>query len=132
MTAEKIVLAFVDKINQHDPEGLVTLMAEDHLFIDSEGKKVQGKEKMLSAWQGYFQMMPDYHIKVEKIFQNQDEVVLLGTARGTYAVEGKLLKENQWGIPAAWRVVVQNGLVKEWQVYADNSLVREIIERKKK
>ncbi len=132
MTTEKIILSFVEKINQHDPKGIVTLMTEDHLFIDSAGNRVQGKEKMLSAWQGYFQMMPDYHIEVEKIFDSKGEVVLLGTARGTYAVEGKLLKENQWEIPAAWRGVVQNGLVKEWQVYADNSPVWEIMERNKK
>jgi ketosteroid isomerase-like protein len=132
MTAVDITLLFVEKINQHDPEGLGALMTEDHLFIDSEGNQVQGKEKMLSAWQGYFSMMPDYHIKVEKIFENQDEVVLLGIANGTYAVEGKLLKENQWEILAAWRAVVQKGLVSEWQVYADNSGVGKIIERNKK
>ena len=132
MIAEKIILAFVKRINQHDPEGLVALMTEDHIFIDSEGNRVQGKEKMLSAWQGYFAMMPDYHIQVEKIFDSKDEVVLLGTARGTYAVDGKLLKENQWEIPAAWRAVIKNRLVKEWQVYADNSVVWKIIEKNKK
>ena len=91
MTAKDIILRFVEKINKHDPNGLVALMTEDHLFIDSAGNQVQGKKKMLSAWQGYFAMMPDYHVEVAKIFQNQDEVVLLGTARGTYAVDGKLL-----------------------------------------
>jgi ketosteroid isomerase-like protein len=132
MTTTDIILRFVEKINRHEPEGLVALMTEDHLFIDSEGNQVQGKEKMLAAWQGYFAMMPDYHIQVEKVFDSKDEVVLLGTARGTCAVDGKLLKENQWEIPAAWRGVVQNGLVKEWQVYADNSVVWKLIERNKK
>jgi len=132
MTAKETVLAFVEKINRHDLGGLVALMTEDHLFIDSEGKKVQGKKKMRAAWQGCFSMMPDYCIQVEKVFQNQDEVVLLGTARGTYRVEGKLLRENQWEIPAAWRGVVKNELVKKWQVYADNSVVWKIIERNKK
>ncbi|OGC93491.1 MAG: hypothetical protein A2142_05280 [candidate division Zixibacteria bacterium RBG_16_48_11] len=131
MTAKEIILTFVEKINQHDPQGIVVLMTEDHIFTDSGGQTISGKVKMLSAWQRYFQVMPDYHIRVEKIFQNQDEVVLLGIARGTYAVDGKLLKENRWKIPAAWRGVVQDGLVKEWQVYADNSLVGKIIERNK-
>ena len=132
MTTTDIILRFVEKINRHEPEGLVALMTEDHLFMDSAGNQVQGKEKMLSAWQGYFVMMPDYHIQVEKIFDSKDEVVLLGIARGTYAVGGRLLKENQWEIPAAWRGVVQNGLVKEWQVYADHSVVWKLIERNKK
>jgi len=132
MTVEKIILAFVERINQHDPKGLVALMTEDHLFIDSLGNRIKGKEKMLAAWQGYFAMMPDYHIQIEKTFDSKDEVVLFGTARGTYAVEGKLIKENQWEIPAAWRAVVQNGLVKEWQVYADNSVVWEIVKRNRR
>ncbi|OGV96126.1 hypothetical protein A2W24_01920 [Microgenomates group bacterium RBG_16_45_19] len=128
MTAKETILAFVEKINRHDLQGIVSLMTENHIFIDSGGNKVQGREKMLKAWQGYFQMMPDYHIQVEKIFRNQEEVVLLGTAKGTYATGGKLLKENQWEIPAAWRAKVKNGLVKEWQVYADNSVVVKIME----
>ncbi len=131
MTAADSILRFVEKINRHDLQGLVALMTEDLLFTDSEGNQVRGRQKMLAAWQGYFSMMPDYHIQVEKVFQNQDEVVLLGTAKGTYALGGKLLKKNRWEIPAAWRGVVQNGLVKEWQVYADNSVVWKIIERNK-
>jgi len=132
MTAKETILAFVEKINRHDPQGIVSLMTENHIFIDSGGNRVEGRGKMQSAWQGYFNMMPDYHINVEKIFRNQEEVVLLGTAKGTYATGGKLLKENQWEIPAAWRAVFQNGLVKEWQVYADNSVVERIIDRNKK
>ncbi|OGC75754.1 MAG: hypothetical protein A2Z27_00825 [candidate division Zixibacteria bacterium RBG_16_50_21] len=132
MTAEDIVLAFIQKINRHDPQGIVSLMTENHVFIDSGGNKVQGREKMLKAWRGYFAMMPDYHVEVEKIFQNREEVVLLGTAKGTYPTEGKLLKKNRWEIPAAWRAKVKNGLVSEWQVYADNSVVERIIDRNKK
>jgi hypothetical protein len=128
---KETVLAFVEKINRQDPKGLGELMTEDHLFIDSEGTRTQGRDRMIEGWKWYYAIMPDYHIEVEKIFENQDEVVLLGTAKGTYAVEGKLLKENHWEIPAAWRAAVQNGLVKEWQVYADNSSVWKIIERNK-
>ena len=31
------VLAFIDRINAHDVEGLAELMSDDHTFIDAHG-----------------------------------------------------------------------------------------------
>ncbi len=56
-----------------------------------------------------------------------DTVGIFGSGRGTIAVEGKLKKENFWEIPAAWKAVVQNGLVAYWQVFADNQPVRKLM-----
>jgi len=47
-------------------------------------------------------------------------VAVFGTARGTYALQGKLRKENHWEVPAAWKAMVQEGCVAEWRVFADN------------
>jgi hypothetical protein len=33
----------------------------------------------------------------------------------------------KWQIAAAWRAVVENGLVKEWRVFADNKPVYDIM-----
>ena len=54
-------------------------------------------------------------------------VGLFGTAQGTYSVNGKLVSENHWEIPAAWKAVVQGGRVSEWRVYADNEPVWKIM-----
>jgi hypothetical protein len=89
----------------------------------------------------------------------QDVVVMLGKARGTYCHpcdedlspgtptncpdEGSLPRspnardrghpelkmENRWETPAAWRAVVEGGLVAEWRVYADNEPMRELMRR---
>ena len=71
-------------------------------------------------------------------------VVMLGKAKGTYCPDceslprspnardlghPKLEIENRWETPAAWRAVVEGGLVAEWRVYADNEPIREKMRR---
>jgi len=124
-----IVRAFVAKINTHDVAGLCELMPEDHIFIDSLGAIMRGRETMRAGWTGYFSWFPDYQISVSDILAQDYRVGLFGVARGTYSVTGKLLEENKWEIPAAWRAVVNDGLIAEWRVYADNSPVLRIMEK---
>ena len=54
-------------------------------------------------------------------------VVLLGSASGTYAVEGELLPENRWETLTAWKALVRGEEIAEWRVYADNEPLREIM-----
>jgi ketosteroid isomerase-like protein len=121
------VLAFVAAINAHDLDALISLMSEDHLFVDAFGESWQGRSTMRRAWKGYLEWFPDYTIVVEEIFVNGNTVVLLGKATGTYAVEGNLPPENHWELPAAWKGVALEGQVSYWQVYADNQPVRDIM-----
>jgi hypothetical protein len=46
---------------------------------------------------------------------------------GAYAASGKLLKENQWQVPAAGKAVVKDGQIAEWHVYADNQPARNMM-----
>lgn len=124
-----IVLAFMKSINAHDAAGLATLMSEDHEFIDSLGKVVKGREAMRKGWQSYFRFCPDYGIRHDDIFENGETVVAFGKAGGTISIEGRLPPENRWETPAAWKAVVQSGLVKQWRVYADNKPVYDILAR---
>jgi hypothetical protein len=52
---------------------------------------------------------------------------MFGKARGTFAINGNLARENFWEIPAAWRAAVKNGRVAEWRVYCDNDPARKIM-----
>lgn len=128
--ARSTILAFVEKINAHDVEGLADLMSEDHLSVDSLGRVQKGREKMCEGWRGYFVLFPDYNISVMEIFEKDDTFVLLGTARGTYSVEDGLSEENSWEIPAAWKAVVKNGHVTEWHVFADNYKTVKLLQSK--
>jgi len=123
----ELVLAFMERINQRDINGLCALMTEDHVFIDALGARVQGREKMRKAWTGYFGMIPDYKVSHEEVLQQGNIVAVFGTARGTYAPEGRMKRENFWEIPAAWKAIVRNGQIAEWRVYADNQPVRKLM-----
>jgi len=58
MTPVETVLEFMERINRRDAEKVAELMSDDHLFVDSLGQKVQGRDKMLAGWRGYFAFCP--------------------------------------------------------------------------
>jgi len=102
-------------------------MTLDHLFADSQGIEVRGREPMREGWRAYFAMVPDYHIAVTDHLENGPVVALFGRANGTYAPGGRILSQNRWETPAAWKAVVRDGLIAEWRVYADNEPMRRLI-----
>jgi ketosteroid isomerase-like protein len=120
------VLAFLEAINAADVEKICALMSEDHLFVDGLGNRIQGKESMRKGWTGYLRWCPDYRVSHDEIFSNGQIVAAFGSAEGTYAKDGKLAKENQWRVPAAWKAVVRDGQIAEWHVCADNQPARKI------
>ncbi len=129
MDATDVINAFVDKINLRDVDALCELMSDDHIFIDAMDNREQGKEKMREGWKDYYSMVPDYWIKVDKMYCDGESVAALGRAGGTYTSDGQLKPENQWDIPAAWYGIVRNDKVVEWRVYADNEPIRQIMAR---
>src|SRR6266481_3078096 len=125
MTSKETILAFIDRINAHDVEGLAELMSDDHTFIDAHGNQVSGKEKMTAGWRGYFEWFPDYYIEVNEVFQEDDQLALVGFAGGSF----KNQQGENWRLPAAWKATVKDGRVTLWQVFADTKIPFEIIER---
>ena len=123
----EVVLAFMERINAADVEEICALMTDDHVFVDALGTRIQGREKMRQAWTAYFGWIPDYKVSHEEILPKGNLVAAFGTARGTYAVDGKFREENKWEIPAAWLAVVRDELVAQWRVYADNQPVRKLM-----
>ncbi len=121
-------LLFVSAINDHDVEALVSLMTTDHLFADSRGTAVRGRERMREAWQVYFTLFPDYEIQIRRVIVSGEAVALFGSARGTYGPDGVVRDETSWEIPAAWEAEIREGHVAVWRVYADTDVVRRIME----
>jgi ketosteroid isomerase-like protein len=131
MSGIETVLDFLDRINKRDADKLAELMTEDHVFIDSLGNTMRGREQMRAGWRGYYSFCPDYWVTHEEILENRNIVAVFGAAGGTIAANGKLPPENKWRTSAAWLAVLENGLVKKWQVYADNKPVYEIMAKSK-
>jgi len=114
---------FVAAINDRNFESLESLMAPDHLFVDSLGNRVQGAARMLAGWRGYFAICPDYRIRIDRSIVEGDTVLAVGEAGGT-------IDKTTWRTPAAWQVVIRDGKVAEWKVFADNKPVYEILARR--
>ena len=125
MKQKEISLAFIDRINAHDVEGLGALMSDDHTFIDAHGNQVNGKQKMIAGWRAYFQWFPDYYIEVADIFEDDRKFGMFGFAGGSF--QGKA--NASWRLPAAWQAAVKEGRLSLWQVYADTKIPFEIIEK---
>jgi ketosteroid isomerase-like protein len=126
---EDVVRAFIDLINAHDNREIFNLKSADFVFVDSGGDRY-GRSQV--DWGQYYQMFPDYTIRIEEIMTKGDTVVVLGSFSQTYAVNGELREENHYGAPAVWRAIVKRGLVSLWQVYTDHTKTWEIINKNKK
>lgn len=129
--AGEVARRFVSAINAHDVEALGALMTADHVFVDSVGDEVRGRDAMCRLWERYYRLFPDYRLEVEDVLSHADVVGVFGTASGTLASEGAeepLDPENRWEVPAAWKAVVREGRVSVWRVFADVDPVRRILE----
>lgn len=122
---KETILAFIERINAHDAEGLGELMSDDHTFIDAHGNQISGKDKMIPGWRGYFAWFPDYYIEVTDVFEDGDQLALFGFAGGSFQNK----PTESWRLPAAWKAEAKDGRVTLWQVFADTKIPFEIIER---
>ncbi len=117
-----IITKFIDAINLADIDTMLDCMARHHIFKDSRENTITNKELIEKAWRNYFTVFPDYRIEIAERICNEDHIILLGYASGTYKQNSRF-----WKIPTAWHVRLQENRINLWQVYADNSVVLEIM-----
>ncbi len=129
-----VTQAFIDQINERDVEGLTGLMSDDHVFIDMDNGRSQGRDAMRANWEGYFKLFPDYQIDVFETHFSGDDILLVGVSTGSLSDFGrdilakagqKHAKAEEFQGPAIWRAKVRQGLIAEWQVYHDTQAVRD-------
>ncbi len=112
---KSVVVRFNDAINARDLDRLVSLMTDDHLFVDPANAETRGRDAMKVAWQKFFAAFPDYRNQFESVEQRDSVVVVAGrSACSVEALAG----------PALWRAVVRDGRVSEWRVYVDDEATR--------
>ena len=129
MTTIEVAMAFVDAINSKNLERIASLMTNDHTFIDGDGSEYRGKEQMAAGWKEHLELIPDLTLYIDRHFEENETVVLLGWSSGTIVQDGELKSENSWRVPCAWRVVVESGKVAIWQLYANQCALHEIYDR---
>jgi ketosteroid isomerase-like protein len=123
----EIAMDFIKRINSGDAEAICQLMTADHIFQDALGKRFIGRDKMREGWRAYLKTVADYQIHADEFFQTDERLAIFGTASGTYSGDGSVSSDKFWKVPAAWRVVIRDGLVAEWRVYADNQPLRKLM-----
>ena len=125
MKSSDLALDFVGRINNHDVNGLVELMTTDHLFVDSLGNQSR-RPNIETGWKDYFEMVPDYWIKIERTVADGNIAILVGRAGGTYVPQAGIMRpENRWETPAVWVSRVKGRKIVEWRIYCDNEPIRE-------
>lgn len=127
MGMKETVLEFVARINSHDVDGILDLMADDYRFVNSAGDTFRGKAFMRATWRAHFVQYPDFQIRVDRVIADDDAVAIFGLAQGTLTRNGELLEENHWEIPSAFLGVAIDGKMTHWQVFSDASIVYDLI-----
>jgi ketosteroid isomerase-like protein len=128
----RIVQTFNNAINEGNVELLSNLMTEDHTFIDASGAAHSGAKEMTEGWKDFLRLFPDYKNNFEKMLQDGNLVVALGTASGTYNGNRGLVPDNHIEWTAAWKAIVENDKIKLWQVFTDWTEAMKIIEEDQK
>jgi hypothetical protein len=85
---------FNEYVNSADFEGLVSLMTDDHAFIDSLGSVVSGKSAVLASWASFFRAFPDYRNEFERhceaALQKNFHLTSRATKAGTPKISRKI------------------------------------------
>ena len=128
METREAVEAMVAAINSGRAEKVAERMHPQGAFVDSLGRRIEGRSALLEGWRFYFRMIPDYRIEVEGMMVEDLEALVYGRARGTVHRDGRAVDGGAWEIPAAWRATTDGARrLKLWQVYADNSPVVKLL-----
>ena len=118
ISAQEIVLAFNERINNRDLAGLTAMMTEDHTFIDSSDEVHAGKERMVAGWKDFFESYPDYRNHFTYLETRGDRVYVLGHSTCSHQpLHG----------PAIWTAQVVENRISEWRVYLDNIDNRKLL-----
>lgn len=120
-------LAYIDAINAHDVNGIVSLLSEEFSYTNSAGDTVHGRSYMRQEWRRYFDQYPDFEIHVERVIADENGVAVFGSAEGTYATAGADPESNHWHVRAAYMGLSKGGKITVWQSFSDNSIVFDIM-----
>lgn len=116
-TRDRDVLGKFNKaIAEGDIEALYDLMTPDHVFIDTLGSRIRGREAAFAAWSRFFDHFPRYRNVVHSVKRIDDFLIVAGESSS---------KDPRLCGPAIWRVRIDDAKVGFWQVFEDTPRIRE-------
>lgn len=110
--ADLVTIRFNGAITDRDLDRLASLMTEDHAFVDTAGRVVDGRAAAVEAWRGFFAAYPGYRSVFTTVLVDEELVLATGYSEGTDpALDG----------PAIWVATIHEGLVAQWRVFDDTA-----------
>lgn len=107
-----IALNFNDCISKADITGLLDLMTEDHVFIDTANNRIEGKSNNKAmAWEPFFNLFPGYYNVFENVISKGSMVIMQG-----YSVCSNEILNN---VRAIWVAEIIKDKVALWHIYPD-------------
>lgn len=125
---KQAALAFIEKINAHDVDGIVDSLSPDYEFVNSSGDRFHGSKFMRDEWTDQFRKHPDFRIRIGRVVADAQAVAIFGYSEGTYAPTGKLVPENRWSVPAAFLIMSRDGNITYFESFSDASMVYDMMQ----
>ena len=113
-----VVVRFNDCITVGDVDELTGLMTFDHVFIDTVGHAVHGRNECRRAWQRFFDAFPGYRNVFTSLTATGPFVTMTGFSECSVV---------ELAGPALWAATVRADRVAGWQVYLDTPANREAL-----
>jgi limonene-1,2-epoxide hydrolase len=112
----RVVLRFIDCINQGDLQGLGRLMTDDHQLKVFDEAALIGREANQAAWRGYVESYPAYVIHPHRIAERAAVVAVLGHTTGSHL---GLPDEEESQLTLIWVAEVVEGALHSWRLIED-------------
>lgn len=118
---QSIALQFNTCITNADIEGLTNLMTENHVFIDMDNNRIEGKSNCIStAWRPFFSLFPVYQNIFEKVYLRGNDTVIM---QGYSICTNKILNN----VKAIWMAKITENKVSLWHIYPDTEEIRNML-----
>jgi ketosteroid isomerase-like protein len=114
-------VAFIDRINRGDLDGLIAMMAPGHVMRVRDEPPVSGSEALATAWSGYFAAFPRYVVYPRAFVEHGDHVAMLGSTTGSHL---GLPDEEERRIDVVWTAEVKDGKLLSWTIVEDTPETR--------
>jgi len=117
ISAEQVVLSFVEKINQADISGLALLLGPDQKFVEFEGERSRDSRDRVRDWQNYLNDNPNYRIYLQRIYKSGIKVILIGHTTGSHLDLEDIVEFHSEGV--IWIAKVNEEKITHWQLIKD-------------
>ncbi len=123
----EIFKEYLAAINAHELDSINKFLSDNHIFINPQNKRSEGKESMINEWKELFEIFPDYQLSVTELHEIADGVVAIGTTLAS-AGEKKTI-ENSFAIPFAIKCSILDEKIVAWQMIADTKISSAVMDR---